>query len=87
MENFVFWELTLCNQLIVSRRFGGTRRLRHYICYVPVSFLAYSSLRRQLNFKEINGVISMKIKILHNHRYENLTSYPQQQCSAEVSTT
>jgi hypothetical protein len=69
----IFWDITPCNQLKLSRRFGGTCRL--HLCWPPaftlVFYLAYSSVlkmagtrspKHPLAFNGLQGVIWKKIE-------------------------
>jgi hypothetical protein len=81
MKSIIFWDMTLCSLLSVSRRFGGTYHL-HLACWF-IAELITSTLKME-------AICSSKMSVdtqqatqrhipdddtLHNHHCGNLKSY------------
>jgi hypothetical protein len=81
VKSYIFWKITLCGQLKVNRRFGGTCCFL-VICFMLVSCLAYSStpkMEENCSSKtsvEFQWAVWRHIQnTLHKKRSGNLKSY------------
>jgi hypothetical protein len=84
IESTIFWDITPCSPLNVSRRFGGTHRLQAELCLPPaftlVSYSAYpSTLKMEAICSSETSADTQRSTWRYtpeydNHRCENLKS-------------
>jgi hypothetical protein len=65
-KSYIFWDITPCSPLKVSRRFGGTYLIHHH----------GQRISQARNLREAGSKLNIpEHRTLHNHRCGNLRSY------------